>query len=101
VRGLAGIAEWVVVTPWRSIVVPEVGDVPGMMTDPRQPGTGVSACIGRPGCAKSRADVRGEARQLLATFPAGTRVHFSGCERRCGRPRGKFGDVVAEEAAAK
>ncbi|MEV7097967.1 precorrin-3B synthase [Amycolatopsis sp. NPDC051045] len=79
------------VTPWKSVVLPDVpadvferlgfGDVP----------LGTSACIGRPGCAKSRADVRAD-----AVFRPGLRAHFSGCERRCGKPSQSHVDVVAE-----
>ncbi|WP_236789023.1 precorrin-3B synthase [Amycolatopsis sp. GM8] len=76
----------VVVTPWRSIVVPEFrADLLALSND-----TEVTACIGRPGCAKSRADVRADARRVTA------RAHFSGCERRCGKPRGAV-DVVAAD----
>jgi precorrin-3B synthase len=75
-----------VVTPWRSVVVPEYRpELLGLSAD-----TDVSACIGRPGCAKSRADVRADARKVTA------RAHFSGCERRCGKPRDAI-DVVARE----
>lgn len=75
----------VVVTPWRSVVVPEYRpELLALSSD-----TGVSACIGRPGCAKSRADVRADARRVSA------RAHFSGCERRCGKPRDAV-DVVAQ-----
>jgi len=74
----------VVVTPWRSVVVPgQRPDLLALSSDSE-----VSACIGRPGCAKSRADVRADARRVSG------RAHFSGCERRCGRPR-DAADVLA------
>ncbi|GHF48335.1 precorrin-3B synthase [Amycolatopsis bartoniae] len=76
----------VVITPWRSVVVPEYRpELTALSADSR-----VSACIGQPGCAKSRADVRADARRVSA------RAHFSGCERRCGKPRDAV-DVVAVE----
>jgi precorrin-3B synthase len=53
---------------------------------------GTSACVGRPGCAKARADVRAD-----AVFRPGLRAHFSGCERRCGKPSQSHVDVVAED----
>jgi precorrin-3B synthase len=56
----------------------------------------VSACIGHPGCAKSRADVRADAGKVLSGLPARLRAHFAGCERRCGKPAGQYVDVVAE-----
>ncbi|MEV6623224.1 precorrin-3B synthase, partial [Amycolatopsis sp. NPDC051114] len=52
---------------------------------------GTTACIGRPGCAKSLADVRAD-----AVFRPGLRAHFSGCERRCGKPSQSHVDIVAE-----
>jgi precorrin-3B synthase len=90
-----------VITPWRSIVLPRNGDLAGsgLLTDPAAPAAGVSACIGRPGCAKSRADVRSNARSLISMLPSGVRVHYSGCPRRCGRPHGPHLDVVARAAA--
>ncbi|MFE7549556.1 cobalamin biosynthesis protein CobG [Streptomyces gardneri] len=94
-------AEEVRLTPWRGAVV--VGAEPsgdrlaaldslGLITHPVSPWAGVSACTGRPGCAKSLADVRADA------APGSTRglpVHYSGCERRCGHPHGTWVDVVA------
>ena len=85
-----------VITPWRSIVVPARVDglaAAGFLLDPAAPQ--VTACIGRPGCAKSLADVQADAEPLAGvTLP----VHWSGCARRCGRPRGAVVDVVATEA---
>ncbi|MFJ7419617.1 cobalamin biosynthesis protein CobG [Streptomyces uncialis] len=99
-------------TPWRGAVLP--GATPadlmalaatGLVTEPGSPWTGVTTCIGRPGCAKSLADVRSDARTAVhrthvpARHPADGQaeppVHWSGCARRCGRPRGDRVDVVA------
>jgi precorrin-3B synthase len=66
--------------------------------DPLSPWLRVTACAGRPGCAKSLADVRSDATSAVAnrTLPAdGARQHWAGCERRCGRPPGDVVDVVA------
>ncbi|MFE3518668.1 cobalamin biosynthesis protein CobG [Streptomyces sp. NPDC059166] len=92
-------------TPWRGVVVTGLGagrlrSLPGelaaagLITGPGSPWSGVGACIGRPGCAKSLADVRAQA--AAATGPVGRLpVYWSGCERRCGRPSGEWIDVVA------
>ncbi|MFJ3584633.1 cobalamin biosynthesis protein CobG [Streptomyces sp. NPDC090127] len=118
-------------TPWRGVVVTgfadraaarerlAVLDTYGLITDPRSPWAGVGACTGRPGCAKSLADVRadatpghGGAPEHDATpghtdatpghadapggLPVALPVHFSGCERRCGHPQAEtWVDVVA------
>ncbi|HET6706728.1 precorrin-3B synthase [Amycolatopsis sp.] len=79
------------VTPWKSVVLP---DAPPDVFERLGFGAvawGTTACIGRPGCAKSRADVRAD-----AVFRPGLRAHFSGCERRCGKPSQSHVDVVAE-----
>ncbi|MEU3643324.1 hypothetical protein AB0E59_08100 [Lentzea sp. NPDC034063] len=81
-------------TPWRSLVVPEGTDTTGLITDPASPWHGVSACTGRPGCAKSLSDVRADARAWLGT-PHDRPVHWSGCARRCGRPAGDVTEFVA------
>ncbi|MFF0148520.1 precorrin-3B synthase [Amycolatopsis sulphurea] len=85
-----------VVTPWRSVLLPGGAEVErlheaGLSTDPAT--AEITACIGAPGCAKSLADVRADARTVT---PRGARVHVSGCARRCGRPSGAHHDVVAE-----
>ena len=106
---LARIADEVQLTPWRSVVVPDLAEDAvddaaaalhrtGMVFDEASPWTRVTACAGRPGCAKSLADVRADAVRAVAsgTLPAdGARQHWAGCERRCGRPRGEVVDVVA------
>jgi len=106
---LARLAPEVQVTPWRSVVVPDLAEDAvddaavdlhrtGVVFDEESPWLRVTACAGRPGCAKSRADVRADAAAAVLTgdLPAGgTRQHWAGCERRCGRPRGDVVDVVA------
>ncbi|MFD8935048.1 cobalamin biosynthesis protein CobG [Streptomyces sp. NPDC059578] len=88
-------------TPWRGVVVPGAtrADLPalaatGLVTAPGSPWDGVTACVGHPGCAKSLADVRADAAAARRTV-RGLPVHWSGCARRCGRPRGERVDVVA------
>lgn len=95
-------------TPWRTVVLLDLSpaaaeravrqlSVAGLVTDPASPWVGVSACTGRPGCAKSLADVQKDARRWVTTLdaPAATPVHWSGCERRCGLPRGRVVQMVA------
>ncbi len=101
--GEGGAGSPLVVTPWRTVVLPDPR-VPaaelaaaGLVVVPG-PAADVSACAGRPGCAKALADVRADIRAALALapgrLPAG-RTHVSGCARRCGAPRGPHVDAVA------
>ncbi|MGW2325887.1 precorrin-3B synthase [Streptomyces sp. NPDC001700] len=100
------------VTPWRGVVLPgftadgaaaaarEVTDA-GLVTEPDSPWAGVGACTGRPGCAKSLADVRAHATRAVAgtpRSPGAPPVYFSGCERRCGHPGGHWVDALATSA---
>nr|WP_240110161.1 precorrin-3B synthase [Streptomyces sp. MUM 203J] len=91
------------VTPWRGFVVTGLSgraaarerlaalDEAGYLTRTGSPWLAVTACTGRPGCAKSLADVRADARPTEHGLP----VHWSGCERRCGHPRGDWVDALA------
>lgn len=91
------------VTPWRGVVLPGAPAdrlaelaAAGLRTDPGSPWERATACTGTPGCAKSLADVRGDAARALDTAPAGgLPVHWSGCERRCGHPAGEWVDALA------
>ena len=91
-----GSAATVRLTPWRGLVllgvavagaervVEQLTDA-GWSADPSNPAHLVSACAGLPGCQSSRADTLGAARDLLAgPTPITSRVHLSGCEKRCG-----------------
>ncbi|MGW1345247.1 precorrin-3B synthase [Kribbella sp. NPDC002412] len=99
---VADVAEAVRITPWRSLVLVDSADHSarldevGLVTKPDSPWNGVTACAGQPGCAKALADVRAEAWRVTPRLPRhGRPVHWSGCERRCGKPSGEFVDVLA------
>lgn len=114
--GKAGDGE-LRITPWRSIVLPRASTrrpvdgyaqlvAAGLSVAPDGPWESVTACTGRPGCAKALSDVRADARAVVDAAgeapaagpagPAGAPVHWSGCERRCGHPRGAaWVDLVA------
>lgn len=94
-------------TPWRTLLLPGIPrhnaenllsemDSTGLLVDPAAPLAGVTACTGRPGCAKALADVRADAAR--STRPGSLPVHWAGCSRRCGRPAGRGVEVLATEA---
>ncbi|MFD4655465.1 cobalamin biosynthesis protein CobG [Kitasatospora sp. NPDC058444] len=104
-------------TPWRGAVLPgapadrlPVLAAAGFRTEAGSAWERATACTGLPGCAKSLADVRTDAARALdsggtaagdaaagaGAGPAGRLpVHWSGCERRCGHPAGRWVDVLA------
>ncbi|MET9337226.1 precorrin-3B synthase [Nonomuraea sp. NPDC003804] len=106
---LAACAAEIRVTPWRTVVLPDlpadavqpIADrltAAGLVAVAGTPWAGLSACTGRPGCAKSLADVQLDARRWAerpSHEPPAHPVHWAGCERRCGRPAGEVVDVVA------
>ncbi|MDK1475446.1 hypothetical protein QNO07_18820 [Streptomyces sp. 549] len=73
-------------TPWRGVVLPglppgtaddrlrELADA-GLVTSPASPWHGVGACTGRPGCAKSLADVRADAAHAATHAAAHATAH--------------------------
>ncbi|MCE0766819.1 precorrin-3B synthase [Pseudonocardia kujensis] len=101
-RGLAAAAPETIVTPWRTLVLPDPAPdarqrlrAHGFVLAADAPALAVSACAGRPGCAKSHADVRADVRAVLAGTGALPRAHVVGCVRRCGAPHEAHLDVVA------
>jgi precorrin-3B synthase len=96
VEVLCGAPE-VVLTPWRSVVLPDLPDLAllsmlesaGLPTDPESSWVGVTACAGSTGCAKSTADVRADALAHHSGQPSpALPVHWIGCPRACGSPAG-------------
>ncbi|MEH1125847.1 precorrin-3B synthase [Micromonospora sp. CPCC 206061] len=96
----------VCVTPWRGVVVADLPDAGllenlaavGLAVERGSPWAGVTACAGRPGCARSLADVRADALAFHGGRPAPSLpVHWAGCERACGRPTGAHELILATE----
>ncbi|GAA4704531.1 nitrite/sulfite reductase [Pseudonocardia yuanmonensis] len=101
-RGLAAAAPETIVTPWRTLVLPDPAPdavqrlrAHGFVLGADAPALALSACAGRPGCAKSHADVRADVREVLAGNGPLPRAHVVGCARRCGAPHEPHLDVVA------
>ncbi|HEY6310444.1 MAG TPA: hypothetical protein VIY52_06500, partial [Streptosporangiaceae bacterium] len=91
------------ITPWRSVVLPDLPDAAGLIRDAAGLGFGVdaaspwlrvTACAGRPRCASALADVQADAAAFAARWPDRI-VHVSGCARHCGRPLATEVDVTA------
>ncbi|MBW6436039.1 precorrin-3B synthase [Actinoplanes hulinensis] len=98
-------ADQLVVTPWRGVIVADLTPsaapgwagrlaAAGLAVAADSPWSGVTACAGRPGCAKSLADVRADA-TVTARFVDGLPVHWVGCARACGSPSGPHVRVEA------
>ena len=94
---VAAIGAPVVITPWRSLLICDLDEgvadtalrvlAPlGLVFDETSRWLEVSACVGSPGCERSRADVRSEASAVAAAGSGTGRVHYVGCERACGKP---------------
>ena len=94
---VAAVEAPVVITPWRSLLICDLQEgvaetalrvlAPlGLVFDESSPWLNVSACVGSPGCERSRADVRAEARRAAESGAPDTVLHYAGCERACGRP---------------
>lgn len=114
VAALRAATDEVIVTPWRSLVVPSGAasmarlGASGLATDPSDPWLRLHACTGLPGCARSAIDTRAIARELAPRLrsahteqdaPRGPLpVHISGCERRCGTPGTAYVDVLAPDS---
>ncbi|MEV6299029.1 precorrin-3B synthase [Actinoplanes sp. NPDC051861] len=98
-------SDRLIITPWRGVVVPDLPRTAaptwtdrliaaGLPTAADSPWVGVTACAGRPGCARSLADVRADA-AATSRFIDGLPVHWAGCDRACGSPAGPHVQVRA------
>ncbi len=91
----------VVVTPWRSIVVPEGAAhqetlaAAGLAVDQNSPWARLAACTGAPGCARADMDTQTFTRRLADELDGpGPLVYVSACERRCGAPAENHIDLL-------
>jgi len=76
-------------TPWRSIVVEGITDLPPhpeLIADPADPLLRLAACTGAPGCTSASVETRALARRLAPLVPPGCVLHVSGCAKGCSRP---------------
>lgn len=96
----------VVVTPWRSVLIPGAADrldelaAAGLVTALGSVWQTLTACYGKP-CNNALVDTRdiawAVARQHPEAFPE--LVHLSGCDRVCGEPGGQHVGLVAPRDA--
>lgn len=98
---LESVADSVVVTPWRALLVEGGAEhagtlaASGLITTSQSTWVRLSACPGAPHCARALSETLNLARECAAQLPVeGPRVHLVGCERRCGHPRGENVTVV-------
>jgi precorrin-3B synthase len=73
----------------------EAARAAGFITDPADPRRRVKACVGRPGCASSGADVRAIAAMLAPRWAKAGVLHVSGCTKGCAAPSGAAVTLVA------
>ena len=99
---LGGIADEVVLTPWKSFVVPGAAADPtplrnaGLVTTAESPWSRITACVGAPYCARTRTHTLELATAATTRLPgSGPRIHLVGCERRCGQPSSEHLTLVA------
>lgn len=92
---LAWITDRVILTGWRSIVVPDAANhlddlvEAGLAVTPSSGWAMVSACTGAPGCGRATVSTELAARDLVAAVDAGRlplteNVHLVACDRHCG-----------------
>lgn len=92
-NALAAVTGEVVITPWRSLVVPGGAGASadlaaaGFTVTTADPWARLSACTGAPWCARTTSPTMDLAlASAPALSPTGPRLHLVGCERACGAP---------------
>jgi precorrin-3B synthase len=73
----------------------EAARAAGFITDPADPRRRIKACVGRPSCARSGADVRAIAAMLAPRWAGAGMLHVSGCAKGCAAPGGAAVTLVA------
>lgn len=107
---LTAITDSVILTPWRSLVLPGLAErLPelaeaGFVISPDSGWAKVSACTGGPACSRATADTESIAHQLVSALDAGALalsepVHLAACDRFCGAGRHQRRILVASDRA--
>lgn len=101
---LQAVTDRVVVTPWRSLLVPDGARqaaslaAAGLVTTPRSTWNRISACTGAPYCARAASETMQLAADCAQALPVeGPRIHLVGCERQCGHPRTEHVSVIGAD----
>jgi precorrin-3B synthase len=83
---LAGLAPGLRPTPWRSILIEGLCEMPqhdGLVTRVDDPLLRVVACTGAPACPEAQVETRGLAASLAPHLAPDIRLHVSGCAKGC------------------
>jgi precorrin-3B synthase len=86
---LAGLAPGLRMTPWRTILVEGLREMPqhrGLVTCTDDPLLRVVACTGAPACPEAQAETRALAMSLAPHLAPDTFLHVSGCSKGCAHP---------------
>jgi precorrin-3B synthase len=78
------------ITPWRMILIQGACDLPridGLITDPKDPLLGITACTGAPACSQAQGETRQTARALASWLKPQQTLHISGCAKGCAHPK--------------
>lgn len=106
---LAAVTDTVILTPWRSVVVPDgagrLDDLASFATSPASGWAKVSACTGAPGCLRGAHDTEAVARELVGAIDAGALtltepVHLVACDRHCGATAQQRHLLLTSDSAA-
>lgn len=106
-EGPSHLDHRVVVTPWRSIVLPggaEYADdlaAAGLVTTPDSPWSVLTACAGAPSCSRTTTPTRRIAQEAAPFVDVdGPPVHVIGCDRACGHPAREHAIALNPSSAA-
>ena len=97
---LAGLAEFIRITPWQMLLLEGVSHLPkieGLITEAADPMRRVRACTGAPNCPQGLQPTRDLARALAPQVPEGKMLHVSGCAKGCAHSAPASAVLVAQK----
>lgn len=102
VDALGELTDELVLTPWKSFVVPGAAADPsrlrdaGLVVTTASPWSRITACVGAPYCARTQTRTLDIATAATSRMTgSGPHLHVVGCERRCGEPSSDHLTLVA------